>query len=158
PGPQLATSFLLWATLVASFASSSHTGPGVQRAATAIGVTAVLLGAWLRVTAIRTLGERFLSSPAPLRGAELETRGVYAHLRHPSETGIVLIACGAVLATLSPVALVLATGLAALVWWRVRVEDRHLRTEFGPAHAHYVARVPGLVPWRGYSVRATHVR
>ncbi|MFA6044886.1 MAG: hypothetical protein WC718_07870, partial [Phycisphaerales bacterium] len=41
-GPQLATSFLLWATLVASFASSSHTGPGVQRAATAIGVTAVL--------------------------------------------------------------------------------------------------------------------
>ena len=74
--------------------------------------------------------------------------GVYAWMRHPSETGMLLVALGA--------AILLGSGVAAAVWGalllplalaRISIEDRCLSEAFGAKHRSYRRRVRALVPF-----------
>jgi protein-S-isoprenylcysteine O-methyltransferase Ste14 len=109
------------------------------------GVALLAAGVALRWTSLRALGERFVTHPAP-RG-DLCRDGIYAHLRHPSELGLLACALGAALLLGSPLA---ATGVVSLllplVVWRLRREDRALLATLGGAQADYAATVPGLLP------------
>lgn len=54
------------------------------------GAVLVLLGLLLAVTGLMTLGEAMTPYPAPRRNAALRTAGVYAWMRHPIYTGMVV--------------------------------------------------------------------
>jgi len=118
-------------------AAPTHAVPGL------LGGAALLSGVALRVAAIRTLGDDFVSTH---RAGALVTGGVYRVLRHPSETGQLLLALGAALLAQSGAsALWLAAVILPLTLLRLRREERAL-LRHAPAYAAYRARVGGLLP------------
>jgi protein-S-isoprenylcysteine O-methyltransferase Ste14 len=110
-----------------------------------LGSILLLCGIVLRVWAIRSLGDRFVSDH---RAAPLVTAGIYAVLRHPSETGQLLLAIGAALLVDSGWAMFwVAAAILPLTWLRLRQEERIL-TQESSAYGIYRARVDGLLPLR----------
>lgn len=97
----------------------------------------------------RELGASRLVGHAELKGSgELATEGLYARVRHPRYTGMMLSVLGACLIAGS-----LLLWVAAAVWWvlalvAVSLEERELRARFGAAYEAYRKRVPRFVPFR----------
>lgn len=89
------------------------------------GVALVMLGAFLRASAIYALGPRFVSDiccDAPPVSA-----GIYRYLRHPSEIGLLAIAIGGPLVLQAPwSALIAGCVLIPISAWRIRREDKIL--------------------------------
>lgn len=110
------------------------------------GVGLVAAGLALRIVAMATLGSRFSPLVAVQREHALETRGVYARVRHPGYLGAWLASLGASLAfgNLAPAPLVLA--FAALLARRITREEALLDRSFGEAFRSYRARTGALFP------------
>ena len=114
----------------------------------AFGALALGLGAGLRVGAVRELGPEFRVRTQP-RG-ELVISGIYAHLRHPAELGLVLCCVGTAVCLASLWGAVLAlTVFVPLSVWRVHAEDAQLARQQPRAHRVYREAVPAWLPsWR----------
>jgi protein-S-isoprenylcysteine O-methyltransferase len=135
--------------MAANFASQWHRAP----IALPLGPVPVLLliaGVALRWWAILTLGRHFTLSVVVGGDQRIVRSGPYRVLRHPSYAGILLILIGAGLAFrdwLSLIAL-LAAAIPALAY-RIVVEERAMRAEFGAAWDDYAAHtwrvMPGVV-------------
>src|SRR5262249_41788739 len=69
------------------------------------GAALFVSGAALRVSAIATLGEHFVFEARVTPEQPLVERGLYARMRHPSETGLLAMSLGAALLTQSTTAL-----------------------------------------------------
>jgi protein-S-isoprenylcysteine O-methyltransferase Ste14 len=80
----------------------------------------------------------------PREATRLKAAGLYAVVRHPLMTGLLL----AFWATphMGASHLLLAAAMTAYIAVGVRFEERDLRRAFGAAYADYAARVPALVP------------
>jgi len=110
------------------------------------GVLLAAAGLALRIAAIAQLGPRFDPTVAILPGHALETRGLYARLRHPGYAGAWLAALGGVLAFGSAVGLVAVVPMAAALAARVRSEERMLAGHFGEAWRVYRERTGAFWP------------
>ena len=105
-------------------------------------------GTGLRFAAIHTLGPAFATEVSVRPDQSLVLEGVYRYMRHPSETGLLLVTLGAV---------VLAGGVATLAVWcslliplvalRIRLEERCLHAAFGRRYDRYAHRVRRLIPF-----------
>lgn len=105
-----------------------------------VGSGGVLVGLALRVWASGLLE----------KGGELCTDGPYCYVRHPLYLGSMLAAVGfAVMMNVIWGWIVVLPLFALLYTSQVIIEERHLRTTYGEAHAEYAARVPMFIPWRG---------
>jgi protein-S-isoprenylcysteine O-methyltransferase Ste14 len=105
-------------------------------------------GVALRHTAVRTLGVGFVTEFAPLRNARLLQTGVYAYVRHPSETGLLSAVLGAALLLNGSGAVMLwLVGLLPLTLRRTWFEERKLRERFGADYASYARRVKRFIPF-----------
>ena len=111
-----------------------------------LGVAAVAVGLWIRVSAMKQLGARFSPLVALQREHALETTGWYARVRHPGYLGSLLANWGAAIAFGSAVALPLAAVMTVFQWSRVRREERLLATHFGEEWRAYAARTGALLP------------
>jgi protein-S-isoprenylcysteine O-methyltransferase Ste14 len=117
----------------------------------AIAAGLLLLGVdvWLFRGVGRDLGHARLIGLAELHGAgELATQGLYARMRHPRYTGMMLSMFGACL-----LAWRRALAGVALVWLvlaltAIALEERELRARFGAAYLDYCKRVPRFLPFR----------
>lgn len=111
----------------------------------AIGVVMMAVGAVFAVAGAVGLGRGLTASPLPSAAAQLRTTGVYACVRHPMYTGLLLGGAGVVLlgGRLTRVWVWLA--LLALLWGKTRLEERKLAARF-PGYGDYAARTPRLVP------------
>lgn len=91
-----------------------------------------------------------LAGTAQARGESadegLRLDGPHAWVRHPLYAGGYLILWGAAVAPLGLATAVWGSLYLALGTW---LEERKLRTLYGPAYAQYCRRVPALVPWKG---------
>ena len=116
---------------------------GTAHAALVIaGALLMISGVALRRAAIRALGDFFVSDTRVWPGQKLVTTGIYARMRHPSETGLLAIALGSAALLQSEAALAVAIlVMAPLVIVRIRREDRHLARAFASEHARYASRV-----------------
>jgi protein-S-isoprenylcysteine O-methyltransferase len=113
----------------------------------AISALMLVSGLALRLTAILTL-RRFFTTRVTIRPDHRIVRhGVYRRLRHPSYTGLLMafFAMGFVqgnwlsfLGLMAPV--------TAAVLYRIAVEERALRENFGEAYAEYSRQTRRLVP------------
>ena len=101
-------------------------------------------GVTLRLVAIRTLG-RFYSHHVIRHDAHaIVSTGPYRLIRHPAYAGMLLGHAGLIVFFFNWPALVLLIGLAWVLSWRIRVEERTLLVL--PAYSTYAAQHARLVP------------
>lgn len=112
------------------------------------GAIVAAAGFALRVAAMRQLGARFSPLVAIQREHALETRGLYAAIRHPGYLGAWLCNLGIVLAFGSAATLPLALAMGVALWIRTGHEEALLGERFGNAWHEYRKRsgrfLPGL--------------
>lgn len=115
-----------------------------------VGSALALVGIQLRVAAIKALQYCFVSQTGLLSGHRLVCEGPYSWVRHPSETGFLLVASGvACIAASPPTLLLLLLFLLPVSLWRIQREERMLAAAFKDQFAAYRRQVPALLPqWR----------
>jgi len=109
----------------------------------AITVGGLLFAIWARVH----IGQNWSSAVTIKQNHELITTGPYALVRHPIYTGLLLAFLG------TAIALTQYRGLLAFVlvflsfWYKLRLEEKWMRTQFGATYTAYARHTAALVPY-----------
>ena len=111
-----------------------------------VGVALAALGLGVRIAAMTQLGPRFSPLVALQKEHTLETRGLYARIRHPGYLGAWLAALGAALAFGGGLALPLVAAMALLLSDRATREEALLERRFGDDYRRYRAQSGRFVP------------
>lgn len=107
----------------------------------------LVLGFALRITAIVTLGRAFSVNVAIREKQRLKQDGLYAWMRHPSYSGMVLMFFAIGLAERNWISLLILVIVPnAALFYRIHVEEAALRTAFGDEYVEYSRRVRRLLP------------
>lgn len=112
-----------------------------------IGMALMVAGQAFRWYAVRVLGRFFTFNVATRAGQYVVDTGPYRYVRHPGYAGSLLAFFGMGLAMTnwaSLVALMLGIGIGYV--FRVRVEERALRTDLGQPYRDYMQRTKRFVP------------
>lgn len=104
-------------------------------------------GVWVRTRSIRRLGPSFTSHICLIERHALARDGLYAMVRHPSETGMLMISLGACVVMSSSIGMFFVVlVLYPLSRLRVMHEDRMLRDSFGDEFDSYCRSTPAYLP------------
>lgn len=109
----------------------------------ALTATGLLFCIWARVH----LGRNWSSSVTIKENHELITTGPYALVRHPIYTGLLIGFLGTALAITQMRGLVAFPLFFFSLWYKLRLEETWMRTQFGEAYVAYARRTPALVPF-----------
>ena len=111
------------------------------------GLVVIWLGLAIRVWAIAALGRSFRMTVEVDSGQAVVARGPYHWVRHPSYTGLLLIAAGFGLASGTWLGLAVCVLLpAAALLHRISVEEKELLRVLGPDYSRYQKSTRRLVP------------
>jgi len=112
-----------------------------------IAVAAAALAAAAAVAVARALrlGSGLTASPLPSSGAQLRTTRVYACVRHPIYSALLLGGAGVVVLGGRVSRVLVWVALLGLLWVKTRFEERKLAVRF-PGYRSYAAVTPRLVP------------
>jgi protein-S-isoprenylcysteine O-methyltransferase Ste14 len=77
---------------------------------------------------------------------ELIQRGPYRFVRHPIYTGLLLAFFGTAVAIGEWRGLICVAIVAASFWFKLRLEERWMRENFGAAYEQYMQRTKALIP------------
>ena len=113
--------------------------------ASAIGTVLKYLGFALLIAAGLNLGRNLTPLPKPKDDAQLVTTGIFAWMRHPIYTALMLLTFGASLERGSWIALILSICLAVLLEFKSRREEAWLLEQFS-GYAAYRSRVKKFIP------------
>ena len=110
-------------------------------------VAMLAAGLAVRWTAIASLGSSFSANVAIHADQKLYCKGLFALVRHPSYTGMLIIfaAIGVHMRNWAGLALVLIPTTAALLY-RIHVEEAALRHAFGQEYDEYSKSTKRLIP------------
>jgi protein-S-isoprenylcysteine O-methyltransferase Ste14 len=113
-----------------------------------VAIGCYVVGQFLRVTAIRTLGRFFTISVRLHDGHRVVKDGIYSIIRHPAYTGLWLVNLGfiSVFASVFSFAAFFVLGLPALIY-RIKVEEQMLVEEFGQEYRDYCTKTKRLIPF-----------
>lgn len=112
-----------------------------------IGATVTVVGLLFAVWARLNLGSNWSRAVTIKQDHELITTGPYALVRHPIYTGILTGFLGTAIA-LSQVRGAIAFVLVFLVLWsKLRMEEKWMRSQFGEMYAAYADKTAALVPY-----------
>jgi protein-S-isoprenylcysteine O-methyltransferase Ste14 len=103
------------------------------------------VGGYFGIAGVFVLGKNRTPFPQPRAGSELVQHGIYARVRHPLYTSVMLASLGWALIWQSVAAFVAALTLIPFFLAKARREERWLREQF-PGYADYERRVPRFVP------------
>jgi protein-S-isoprenylcysteine O-methyltransferase Ste14 len=108
----------------------------------------ILLGVWLRVWSVRTLG-RFFRRTVMVQGAHRVIEdGPYRYLRHPSYTGFLLSTLGLGFVLGNWLGLVVMLIIVFLAFQqRILVEEAVLSRELGESYQAFMKRTKRLIPF-----------
>lgn len=118
----------------------------LARWGTMFGAVVLTLGGLLGAAAAFRLGPNLTPFPRPKDDATLVQSGVYALVRHPIYTSVLLLALGWSLLRASTPSLALSLLLALFFDQKARREEAWLLERF-PDYAAYRRRVRKLIPW-----------
>ena len=111
-----------------------------------LGVALYAVGGTLRIAAVFVLGRRFSGLVAIQEGHSLKTDGLYARVRNPSYTGLLINAVGLALVFRSLPGVIFALALVWPLVARMDAEERLLEETFGDEYRAYRARTARLIP------------
>jgi protein-S-isoprenylcysteine O-methyltransferase Ste14 len=117
-------------------------------AAVVIGVGLAAVGFGIALAAGAGLGRTLTPSPVPRADGVLVTSGMYALVRHPIYSGLLLLGVGLVVIGGSVLHVIAWFGLLAVLMVKSRLEERMLFGQYAD-YAAYAARVGRLVPGVG---------
>lgn len=120
-------------------------GDGTQLPVIAIGAGLFIIGGYFGIAGVIVLGKNRTPFPQPREDSELVQHGIYARVRHPLYTSVMLASLGWALLWQSVVAGVAALALIPFFLAKARREEHWLREQF-PGYADYERRVPRFVP------------
>jgi len=112
-----------------------------------VGLALVVLGLSFSVAARIRLGRNWSGTVTLKKDHELIQSGPYALVRHPIYTGALLALAGTIVAIDRWRALVALPLLIAGILYKISVEERFMRAQFGEAYERYRGRVKALVPF-----------
>lgn len=105
-------------------------------------VAGLLFAIWARVY----IGSNWSRSVTIKEDHELITGGPYALVRHPIYTGILTGFLGTALALTEYRGLLAFVLIFLALWFKLRLEEKWMRIQFGDAYADYSHRTAALVP------------
>ncbi len=111
-----------------------------------LGVALAGLGLAIRIVAMAQLGPRFSPLVALQKEHTLETRGLYARIRHPGYLGAWLAALGGTLGFGGGLALPLVLAMGLLLSARAAREETMLERQFGDDYRRYRALSGRFLP------------
>jgi|ERR1700678_4281020 protein-S-isoprenylcysteine O-methyltransferase Ste14 len=113
-----------------------------------VALVLLALALTIRSTAIVTLGRWFSANVAILDKQALQTGGIFSVVRHPSYTGLMLVFFAVSLHTRNWIAFAIVfVPCATALLYRINVEEKALRSTFGPAYEAYSRTTPKkLIP------------
>jgi protein-S-isoprenylcysteine O-methyltransferase Ste14 len=129
------------AALTAAVALSALVGLGESVASYVAGGVLIAVGVAFLLDSGRRLGRSLTPFPAPVKGGELRTEGVYALVRHPMYLGGILVALGWSVLFESVVGVVLTAALVVFFGFKSRHEEQRLEAAY-PGYAEYRRRTP----------------
>lgn len=104
-----------------------------------------LVGGVFGIAGVLVLGRNRTPFPRPRENSELVQHGIYARVRHPLYTSVMLSSFGWALIWQSTAAAVAALVLVPLLLAKARHEEQWLRAKF-TGYAEYARRVPAFLP------------
>lgn len=105
----------------------------------------IVLGLAMLVAAFVHLGPALTANPVPKVDAPLRTNGIYAYVRHPIYTGLLLSGLGVSLWRSTAVSLIAFVCLFLLLDFKARWEESLLASKH-PGYLSYRRRVPRFLP------------
>ena len=111
-----------------------------------LGLLLLAFGLFRALEAFRCLGASLSPLPAPKPSNQLFVTGEYAICRHPLYRAVLLCSAGVLLATGSPLHLLLWVSLAAVLRGKARFEERGLRAVHLD-YCQYATDTPAIVGW-----------
>ena len=116
------------------------------------GLVLLTAGGWFGIAGVKLLGRNRTPFPQPRDDSELVQDGIYARVRHPLYTSVMLVSVGWALIWQSWPADIPALALIPFFHAKARREERWLREKF-PGYAAYEKRVPRFLPrWRPLAI------
>lgn len=106
-------------------------------------VAGVAFACWARYI----LGRNWSSEVQLKQDQELIERGPYRLVRHPIYTGMLLAFFGTAMAIGEWRGLIALAIIAGSFWFKLRLEERWMREQFGAGYLEYMQRVKALIPW-----------
>lgn len=113
--------------------------------AIAMGTALFASGACFGIAGARAIGRALTPFPKPRSGAPLVQTGIYAQVRHPLYTSVILMSLGTALVSLNVIALAAALALLPFFHAKARQEEGWLRRQY-PDYDDYARRVPRFLP------------
>ncbi|MDH6532851.1 protein-S-isoprenylcysteine O-methyltransferase Ste14 [Aurantimicrobium minutum] len=114
----------------------------------AVSVAVLMMGLFVALLGIVSLGNSLTATPVPKREAVLRTTGMYTLVRHPIYSGLILIGLSMMILSASVWGIVLCAALIAVLSYKSRFEEKLLLAKY-PGYAAYASRVGRLVPFVG---------
>lgn len=114
----------------------------------AAGMALFVAGGYFGIAGVAVLGRNRTAFPQPRAGSELIQHGIYARVRHPLYTSVMLASLGWGLIWQSRASFAAALTLLPFFYAKARREERWLRNQF-PGYADYARRVPRFFPRLG---------
>jgi len=112
------------------------------------GVVLFVGAAVFGIAGVASLGRNRTPFPQPRDGSQLVQRGIYARVRHPLYTSVMLASLGWAMIWQSGASFVVALLLIPFFQAKSRREERWLRAKF-PGYSDYARRVPRFLPRPG---------
>lgn len=112
------------------------------------GMLIAVLGFILRFIAIQQLGKSFTVEVQIAENQQLKQDGLYATLRHPSYTGVLMAFLGLAITFsnwLSLVVICIPIFIAFI--YRISIEEKVLKNEFGNDYVEYCKKTKRLIPY-----------
>ena len=109
----------------------------------AVMIAGLLFAVWARVH----LGRNWSRYITIKQDHELITTGPYALVRHPIYTGILTGFLGTAIALAQVRGLVALVLIFAMFWYKLRMEEQWMRSQFGETYASYAQHTAALVPF-----------
>ena len=109
----------------------------------AITMGGLLFSIWAR----NHLGNNWSQAVTIKEGHELITSGPYAIVRHPIYTGLLLAFLGSAIALGKWRGLLAVVLVFAVLWHKLRLEEKWMRAKFGNSYESYSQRVKALLPF-----------
>ena len=109
------------------------------------GAILFIVGGYFGLAGVIVLGRNRTPYPQPRADSELVQRGIYARVRHPLYTSVMLASFGWALIWQSGSSLLAALALVPFFHAKARGEERWLREKF-PDYTDYASRVPRFIP------------